>query len=185
MVNIPFFGKKQDDTKESVESEQEQRIPFYSDPGTTELGKIMIDSSDFVNRTKFRLLGFVETNNGFEQIGHRLMNEKGASWVISMLDSHVGKDVFLSKIEDDDVIRITKFIWRTMNRAILRNKEMWEMPNDPSSWTLAILIVVNNVYFALRRAEGAEEKRFFAKTHESKIVSRQDVTQKQQRGFFQ
>ena len=182
-ISLPW-QKKEDESRERVESEQQQQIPFYADPSTAELGKIMIDSTDFVNRTRYRLLGYIETDSGiFEPVGHKLMNPQGASWIITMLDSHIGKDVVLTKIDEDDVIRITKHIWRITNRAILSNKERWGMPNDPASWSLAVAIVVDNVYFALKRGENGEEKRFFAKTHESKIVSRQDVTQKQPRGF--
>lgn len=180
-----LFNSNQQPTGETVETEQQHYMPFYSDTSNTELGKIMIDSTDFVKKIKYQLMGFVEIKeNEFEQIGYKIMNEEGASLLATMASGHIGKETYLTKIKDVDVIRIIKDLWKIIDRAIIANCEKWEMPNDPSAWSTARSIVLNNIYFALRRGEDAEEKKFFAQTHESKTVSRQDANQKIAKSFW-
>ena len=179
------LGKPQQPIGETVETEQQNVTPFYSDQSSAELGKIMIDSSDFVRRVKYQLMGFVETSeNNFEPIGFKLMNERGASWIATMVDVFVRKETYLTNIDDTDVIRITKDLWRIIDRAIIKNHANWEMSIDQSSMSLSRAIAISPIYFSLRRGENAEEKKFFAKTHESKVISRQDARQQQSKSFW-
>jgi hypothetical protein len=180
-----FLSKPKEPIGETVNAEQQNVTPFYAEQGTNELGKIMIDSEDFVSKLKYELMGWIEVgDNVYEARGHKLMNEKGASWMATLVRSHDRRGTYLTIIDDDDVIRITKDIWRIVDRAIIKNMDEWEMPTDSASWSLARAMVVNAVYFALRRGENGEEKKFFAKTHESKVISKQDMSQKMQKGFF-
>lgn len=170
---------------EIARTEQSQATPFYSHQSSHELGKLMLDSANFIQRIRLQLLGYIEVSPGeFEKLGEQFMNDKGAGAIATFLDSHAGKEVFLTKITDADVIRITKHIWSIMIGSILKNKREWAIKDDPNAWSMIVAIVVNQAYFALRRGENGTEKSFFADTTENRYMTVQNSAQQFQKKSF-
>lgn len=167
--------------------EQQSFQPVYQQLANEELGKMMLDSTDLVQRIRLQLLGYIETSPGeFKQIGEKFMNDKGAAAVVSILDGSVGKEIYLSKISDEDKVRITRMVWVSLIEAFIKNYEEWGMSSNTSKWNIIMSIVVNQVYVALCRAVDGTEKGFFADTHSSqgRTVISQTAGQQQPKTFW-
>jgi hypothetical protein len=174
---------------------QQEQVPYYHSIEGQELGKLMLDSSPQIKRVILRLMGLVEKEpNVFEDTGEKLMNSKGAARIAMLLDSHVGKDVFLSKISEEDVVRIIRDIWIIIIREFIKNIQEWDMLTwkeakgcyviDTGGLSLARSVIINPIYLALKRAQDATEKGFFADTHQSKTISSGQTSQQYKKGFF-
>lgn len=165
-------------------SEQHNQIPMYQQ--AQELGQQMLNVSGLIENIRLQLLGYVDVGNGkYQQIGLKLMNEKGAGAIVTMLHSHVGQEVFLTKITDYDKVRILRDLWSTMIRLLINNRIAWDLGDDVGNWRIIRAIVVNQVYFALCRGVEGTEKRFFGDVYQNKTVLTQQNQQQFKKGFLQ
>jgi hypothetical protein len=176
------FNKKEDNMETSQNTEQQNIMPFYQ--AADELGKEMIDSSKTIEKIRMNLLGWVLIDGEFKKIGKKYMNEKGAAYIASLLDSHIGKEVFLTKITEEDKVRIIHDLWNTLIRLMVTNVSEWDLGKDIGNWKAIRAIVINQAYFALCRGVDGTEKVFFENTHQSKSVINQNTAQKQPSGGF-
>lgn len=168
--------------------EQQSFTPVYSQVGNEELGKMMLDSTNLVQRIRLQLLGYIETEPGeFKQIGQKFMNDKGAGAIVTILDGHIGKEIYLSKISDEAMVRIVKKLWQTLIGAFVKNWNEWEMSNNTTKWEMIMDTIMDQVYVALSRAVDGTEKGFFADTHSSQgktLISQVAGQQQQPKTFW-
>lgn len=168
---------------ETQKVEQQNQIPFYQK--SEELGKEMLNVERVLEKIRLQLLGYVETSEGeYEQLGEKLVNQRGAAAIITMISSHIGKEVFLTKITDYDKVRITRDIWATLVMLIIKNRKEWALGDDIGKWKLIRGIVMNQIYFALCRGVEGVEKRFFADVYQEKQLVSQNSQQQFKKGFF-
>ena len=167
---------------ERNETTQQNQIPFYQQG--EELGKEMLNTGKLIEKIRLQLLGYVETADGWKKIGEALMNEKGASAIITMLHAHVGKEVFLTKITDYDKVRIVRDLWSTLIVLILKNREEWELSHDTGKWRIIREIVINQAYFALCRGVNGVEKGFFGDVYQNRTVQTSNNQQQFKKGFL-
>lgn len=172
-----FGGQQQAiPTGETQKVESQNQIPFYQ--RTEELGKEMLNIDRLIYDVRLQLLGFVEVKDDeYKQIGEKLMNDKGAAAIVSVLRSHIGKEVFLSKISDYDKVRIIKDLWATLIMLIVKNRKEWDLSEDSGKWRIIREIVINQAYFALCRAVNGTEKGFFADVYQEKQIMAQNSQQ--------
>ena len=176
------FGKKEETASSQQSSEQQNLTPFYQ--AGEELGKIMLDSEHTIEKIRMNLLGYISINGEYKQKGKPYMNEKGAGKIASLLDAHIGKEVFLTKIDEEDKVRIARDLWSTLIRLLVKNIDEWELSPDLGDWRAIRAIIINQAYFALCRGVEGIEKDFFRDTHQSKYVTNQSQTQRQPQGGF-
>src|SRR5690349_14903311 len=178
------LGKKEEVAQTQQQSEQSNVMPFYQ--SGEELGKEMISSAEIIEKIRMSLLGFIVENGEYVPKGKKLMNDAGASTIAIILESHIGKEVYLTKITDEDKVRIMHDLWGTLIRLLITHKVAWELSDDQGEWRTIRKIVINQTYFALCRGVDGTEKGFFENTHQSKTVMNQTGLQRQpQGGFFQ
>lgn len=177
-----FGGQPQQPIGETQRAEQSNQIPFYQT--SEELGKEMINTSGFLDKVRLLLLGYVETEDGWKKIGEQLVNEKGAGAIINLLNSNVGKEVFLTKITDYDKVRIARDLWKIMIRAIIKNRIEWDMSVDSSKWKIVRCIVLNQTYYALCRGVEGTEKRFFGDVYQTKTIMANTSQQQYKKGWL-
>lgn len=178
-----FSSQPQMPIGERVNVEQQQQIPLMQ-LQSQELGKDMIDAEKLNFKAYLSLLGKMEVDGTIIQFDEPYMNETGAARIYTILTTLNNKGTYLTKIEDNDVIRITRDLWLILLRTLIKNRTTWGLTSDISSWSTIRKIITDPIYFALRRGENAAEKKFFADTHQSKSVISQENTSKFNKGFF-
>ena len=177
-----FFNQQQNPIGESSQVEQQNAIPFYQ--SSQELGKLMLETRDSNLEAYYSLLGLVEENGTLVKINEPLMNKKGAGHLLLLMHQLNNKDVFLTKIEDLDVVITIHRLWKNIIKLLIKNEHEWDLPNDRARWSIIREIIITPIMFALRRGEKGLEKEYFKSTHESKTLVNQNSQQNFKRGFF-
>lgn len=89
----------------------------------------------------------------------RIMNERGANFYIDFVTSwYMDKNTYMSKLRSERVNEKMRFIARRLAKLLWKNKVDWVI--DFRDIEMLVFLGADIIEFALRRAEGGNEKNF-------------------------
>lgn len=132
------------------------------------------EANDKLERIRHSLLGEYENKEGdwilhtvkveiegeeYNVADWRIMNERGVnSYINFILSWYIDKNTFMTKLNSARVIEKMKFIATRLAKTLWKNKKEWDI--DFKDIEMLVFLACDIIEFALRRAEGGNEKNF-------------------------
>lgn len=89
----------------------------------------------------------------------RLMEDKGVrAWIGLVGNTYLDKNLFMTKIEPNRVMKKLRFIGRTLGMTAMLHKKDWKI--DAKNLRIICFSTLDIIEFAMKRAEMGNEKKF-------------------------
>jgi len=126
---------------------------------TSDIIKWLITGDDISEQIEVELTGKKVYNGKLVVVNpykKRLINDEGINAIKVIVTSHIGKGVISSNLTEDEIYRIYNDVWLDVDDKIFQMHEEWEIKEVDCSSIRAC--IVNNVFFALKRAISGERE---------------------------
>jgi len=145
-----------------------------------------LTSTDILNEIEHDFKGEILDENGvWKAKGKVLVNEQGIRTILTIIRSRVNKIVFLSKLNEDIILKFCRDIELDLEDQILLNYQKWHL--DKTNCSMLLHKVSQLIYCGLMRAEGEGERKFLGETRRvnEQIISNPYAVQIQKdKGLF-
>jgi len=153
---------------ESEEDRQEYSPQLYTPEQRSDITKWRLEAQEIIDRIEHHLRGefrvkeekkigdnivIIEKYKEFENA--KKMNPLGAKTIVTWIETMVNKVSFLSSITEEDIIELCKATHLSIAREVYNNWDRFEVRPNPGPF---LTQVMNMVYLALKRAQGAGER---------------------------
>jgi len=165
--NLPYAPQLQEDLQRSQAVLVEQTNP-----------------KKIVKDIILRLRGLEETYDGtFIKMADPKMNKEGIDNVWFMLDSHINQGVVLSHLNIEEIGNLIREIGKDIDRDLALN---WKRYGIIKQTDLDVISnsILYNIYLALKRAEGQNEKNWLGKISVEQISGGQRLPQMKKESFW-
>lgn len=137
-----------------------------------------------VENIMLRLRGKRKLDNGSEEkIGEPKMNEKGIEAIWFILDSHINQNIIYSRLDIHQISQIMESISDDLVDDLALNWKRYEIKNKTDLDVINNSILVN-IYLALKRAEGQNEKNWVGKISIENISGGGSIQKPKSEGFW-
>lgn len=109
-----------------------------------------------------------ENKQKYVKISKPLLNPTGIEGIIRFLKSYLHRGLFLSNLDEKEVSKVMILISQTITENLLLHYHDWEI--DKADFNSIGDIIEHNIFFALKRAFGAGDKRYFANIQQMRTV---------------
>lgn len=109
----------------------------------------------------------------------RMINDEGINTLKILITSHIGKGTINSNLKYDEIMDIMRDLWAIVSNNLYLHRKQWAVEKSDCQTIRAV--IVNNVLFAIKRAE--EGNQFNKWTSTVKHTSVYNPTQKKS-GFL-
>lgn len=131
-----------------------------------------------------RLRGLEEKDDGtFRKVAEPKVNKRGIDNIWFILDSHINQSIILSHLESREISKIMDCIQRDLVDDLTINWKEYGIEKKTDLDTINNSILVN-IFCALKRAEGQNEKNWLGKVSIENISGGRQNQFKKEEGFL-
>lgn len=165
--NLPYTPQLQEDLQRSQAVLVEQTNPRR-----------------IVKEIILRLRGLEERHDGtFVRMADPKMNKEGVDNMWFVLDSHINQGVVLSHLKIEEIGNLMKEIGKDIDRDLALNWKRYGIVKQTDLDVISNSVLVN-IYMALKRAEGQNEKNWLGKISVEQISGGQRLPQMKKDSFW-
>ena len=137
-----------------------------------------------VKEVILRLRGIEEKPDGtFVKVAEPKMNKDGVDNIWFILDSHINQNIILSHLKEQEISNIMESLQDDIVDDICLNWKKYGIKKMTDCDTINNSILVN-IFMALKRAEGQNEKNWLGKISVENISSASRMPQPKKEGFW-
>ena len=148
---------------------------------------VLVDQTNpkkVVEDIMLRLQGKRKLPDGSEsQVAKPKMNKKGIENIWFILDSHINQNIILSRLDMKEVSNIINSLQEDLVDDLALNWKIYGIENKSDLDNINNSILVN-IYVALKRAEGQNEKNWLGKISIENISSTPQFPKAKKEGFW-
>ena len=137
-----------------------------------------------VEAIMLRLRGRRKMDDGTEEeMGKPKMNEKGVEAMWFILDSHINQNIILSRLEPEQIGKIMDYLQMDLVDKLSLNMKEYGITDKTDLDDINNSVLVN-IFMALKRAEGQNEKNWLSKISVEQITNAPRMPGKKSEGFW-
>ncbi len=148
---------------------------------------ILVEQTNPRNTIKdiiLRLRGIEEKADGTQvQVAEPKMNKRGIDNIWFILDSHINQNIILSHLTDKEISRLIEGVQRDLVDDLSLNWKEYGIQKKTDLDTINNSVLFN-IFMALKRAEGQNEKNWLGRISVENISSASRLPQPKKEGFW-
>lgn len=131
-----------------------------------------------------RLRGIEERPDGTQvQVAEAKMNKRGIDNIWFILDSHINQNIILSHLKDTEISRLIDGVQKDLVDDLSLNWKEYGIQKKTDLDTINNSVLFN-IFMALKRAEGQNEKNWLGRISVENISSASRLPQSKKEGFW-
>lgn len=177
--DIGSFSSSQDFDKGMLSSPYAPYQPVR-DPQMNNISSVEIENAKLIERAEMQLRGYMFDHGSkkWEKKRQAYMTEEGINDMVNFMITHLDKNTIMSHLQVELVDNVAKAIRHDLVDIIRFKHKEYEI--DKAKRTLILDIIFNPILFAIKRAEGGDEKRYRTQT----LSVGQHIVERPEKRFF-
>ena len=172
--------------RQQMESQQTMYAPQLAEQ-VQQTQAVLVEQTNptkIVNDIMLRLRGRTKLSNGDEiEMGKPKMNEKGIEAMWFILESHINQNIILSHLDREEIGKLMNALQEDLVDDLALN---WKIYGIQEKTDLDIInnSILVNIFLALKRAEGQNEKNWLGKISIENIHGGMNFPKPKREGFW-